>query len=384
MPNPYKTAIVVSRAVLALLAACTAPNDSPLNGDEPLGAKARARTSATRASEGSGRAIVSEQEGRPVASTAQPEPQESGAAADVSPPTSPQSASETEIAAASGAETVTTEALQLTWEEFKQQAARTDADGDVYYVVEWDLPLPTEDELRAYYDAMMAGVEEKGVLHRVPGTTTDDVWTRDDALRLRYCVDTNTSTGFGAPSSGVTPATIIAAMQQATFAWRSVANVSFEYHPANNNNCGLNSPVPDNRYFKVARNEALGSPCAFGPLSAAQWTCGMDGRTIGVNTDYLPFPGQPNFNWPGIMMHELGHVLGLHHEQLHSVGGGCFFGGDVRNVSPTADLNSIMGYPLGSGGCALTTPNLSALSEGDGWTVRQLYGMPAAWYTALM
>jgi hypothetical protein len=79
------------------------------------------------------------------------------------------------------------------------------------------------------------------------------------------------------------------------------------------------------------------------------------------------------------MMHELGHVLGLDHEQFHTIGGGCI-GTNTRNVTQNADLTSIMGYSAGWNMCALTTPNLNTLSRNDGWTVRELYGMPAAWH----
>lgn len=282
---------------------------------------------------------------------------------------------------------VSDELTVTTWEEFKAQATRTGADGTSYFMVEGDIPILTESELRAYYDVRVRGVSSKGVLHLVPGSNTDDVWLNDDQLHLRYCVDTDPNTGFGASISGVTgvsAATMIEAMDEATRAWEQVANVQFEYDSDNNDNCGRTDPIPDSRYIKVSRDDTQTSACAFGPQSGTSWTCpGLDGNTIGVRSTYLTSGAPSGMTWPGAMMHELGHTLGLHHEQFHTNGGGCS-AADTRNVTASADLQSIMGYTLGSGGCALTTPSLTQLSEGDGITARALYGMPAGWYMAFL
>jgi hypothetical protein len=263
----------------------------------------------------------------------------------------------------------------LAWEDFKRDAERVGPDGTVYYIVEWDVPVLNERDLRIYYDTVASGEVTKGVLHLHGGE--DDVWLGGDQLRLRYCVDT----GFDTLPTNVNQAAMIDAMAQATRAWQRVARVKFTYDPGNNGNCASGSPIPDSRYIKISRFNGFSGgtiACAFGPQSHALWTCpGLDGNTIGVKATASVS------SWPGVMMHELGHALGLHHEQFHSNGGGC--GGlDVRDVTPEVDLISVMGYPSSVQPCANTTPLPDRLSPGDGLTMRRLYGMPASWYEVIL
>lgn len=260
------------------------------------------------------------------------------------------------------------------YDAFERMSRRLSADGELYYVVEGDIPIRTEEELFDYHRKLTAAAE-KGVLHLHNGA--DDVWPNGDQLNLRYCVDTDPATGFDAAPVGADSATIIAAMEAATTAWARVANVRFQYDPSNNLNCGRTDPIPSSTYIKVSRDNSLNGACAFGPSSHASWTCaGLDGNTVGVGPNVTLPPGS---SWTYIMMHELGHTLGLHHEFFHS-GGGCL-ASSVRDVTATVDSPSVMGYaPAWEPPCSLTDPIMSALSEGDGWTVRQFYGMPAAWY----
>jgi hypothetical protein len=276
-------------------------------------------------------------------------------------------------------ETVLEESLARSdWEDFKARSSHIAEDGSVYYLVERDIPLNTERELPDYYDAMVAGDRDKGVVFLIPGTSNDDVWQGLDKVRLRYCIDTNTTTGFGAPSSDVSAETMIAAMEEATRAWHRVANVYFEYDPSKNDDCGPTASVPDSTYFKIARNESLPTVISF--TASYRTSNGQDGRTIGVPSDYIKSLAPPGFTWPGTMMHELGHMLGLAHEHFHTNGGNCATT-NTRNATEAVDLTSIMGYL--PGGCVQTTPNLTELSFGDGWTMRSLYGAPPAWHPVL-
>src|SRR5687768_9322773 len=61
----------------------------------------------------------------------------------------------------------------LPWKEFKARAERV-LDGKLIYVVEWDLVLRSEDELRAYYDGLQRA--EKSTVYRITvnGTVVDN------------------------------------------------------------------------------------------------------------------------------------------------------------------------------------------------------------------
>jgi hypothetical protein len=260
------------------------------------------------------------------------------------------------------------------WEEFKAASAFRAPDGSFGYIVEGDLPINTEEELREYYDELISGQSEKGVVHR--HNSADDIWLNGNQRFLRYCIDNS----FGATGDTISYAGMVAAMTTATRAWEAVANIRYVYDSARDGTCKLGDAIPtgDTRYFKISRYvglEAGLSACAFGPQSRSAWTCaGQDGNTIGVR------PTAPNTLAP-MMMHELGHALGLHHEFFHSSGGGCSTT-SVRNVTTSADLVSIMGYPQNVGACQKTTPG-NALSLLDGWTVRTFYGAPPVWMLVL-
>ncbi len=290
-------------------------------------------------------------------------------------------------------ESAVTEALVLSearydarWEAFKRDTSRVGPGGIEYFVVEWDLPINSEAALREYYNAKNSGREDKGVLHLLK-SGADDVWLNGDQLRLRYCVDTNPSTGFDGPGSMLPSATVIAAMETATKAWQSVANVSFKYDPGNNNNCGISSPIPDSMYIKIARGDSifsLSGLCSFGPQSKRAWTCpGLDGGTIAIETDFTFTNFHSGASWSWGLMHELGHTLGLAHEQYHTNGGGCGPFIDTRNLTATADTASAMGYPSTKDSCSSIAPT-TGLSAGDGIAARLLYGMPAAWHVPVI
>jgi hypothetical protein len=249
------------------------------------------------------------------------------------------------------------------FEEFKQKSART-IEGRTIYIVEWDLALQNEQELRAYYDELARGSMPKGAVNKL-GSGADDVWANWAQLNLSYCV----STDFGTNQNRA-----ITEMAAATLGWLRVANVKFVYDATQNGSCNNTNT---NVTFAV-RPWSSGGACAFFPSGG-----GCVPRTLVMNftdLDTNPFydTNAPNMTTTGVFRHELGHILGLRHEHTRPEAGTCFEDNNWRALTPY-DQSSVMHYPWCNG---VLTSDLS-LTANDGISGRALYGMPAAWYVAV-
>jgi hypothetical protein len=241
------------------------------------------------------------------------------------------------------------------WEKFKAAATRV-VDGREIYVIEWDRAV-TLTELRAVYDSEVAHAETtarepRSIVNQAGGH--DDVWTGGANLRLTYCVTND----FGAAK-----ARAVNEMAAATRAWESVAHVDFHYVPAQDGNC---SNTNGSITFSV-RPWTSGGACAFFPSGG-----GCVPRTLVINfTDLDTNYGtiSPNVRTVGVFRHELGHILGLRHEQTRPEAGTCFEDNSWRALTPY-DRSSVMHYPWCNG---VTTSDLS-ITDSDAIGVRQLYG----------
>lgn len=241
------------------------------------------------------------------------------------------------------------------WERFLADATQT-IDGHTVYLVEWDQPL-TLVELRDYYERYIdhegeATTEQASIVGTVGGV--DDVWSRTDAQHLSYCVTDD----FGALKSRV-----VQEMAEATRGWEAIAHVHFEYLPAHDAACtNSNSSVK----FSV-RPTTSGASCAFLPSGARACTP----RTLLMNYRHLDGAFRqavPSITTVGVLRHELGHILGLRHENLTASTCRTFEGTDWRLLT-LFDRQSAMNVP-----CSGMYWMDYSISNMDVVGIRSLYG----------
>ncbi|WP_437830814.1 matrixin family metalloprotease [Sorangium sp. So ce1153] len=257
-----------------------------------------------------------------------------------------------------------------TWEEFRASAAR-EVDGDRFYMVDWDIPIRSEERLWSYYQQTYAD-EEVGssaqplIIHQFSGS--DDVWSHQEAADLRYCV----STSFADYPRAV------AEMQKATSAWMSVINVRFTHVSSEDTNCtntNTNVVIP-------VRPWSSGGACAFVPHDPVG-DCVADTLVIDYN-DFDTNPDwpvvAPNMDTIGVLRHELGHVLGFHHEWFRSPSSVKGDSTSTWRAVTDFDPASVMQYPWKPG--ALEESDMSLTNDDDAGSM-SVYGMSTALMTAI-
>ncbi|NOK08041.1 M57 family metalloprotease [Corallococcus exercitus] len=229
----------------------------------------------------------------------------------------------------------------VTFEAFLS-TVQQDANGQ--YVYDGDMPARDMADLRRAWEQMYP--KDGALTVDTLNAALDATWKGGEQLNLSYCV----SNDFGANKQAV-----INAMSSAGAAWGAQLLVNFVYVPAQDANCTNQNT---NVFFNV-------SPIATAPYTAKAFMPGYSrpDRTVFITSSAF------TSNWPaaGILMHELGHTLGLRHEFLRS--GMCYASSEPQNwrgVTPY-DAGSIMNYPYpecgGTGGNSLTQSDVEGVSQ---------------------
>lgn len=216
-----------------------------------------------------------------------------------------------------------------TWDEFRE-SVRQDSHGA--YIVDGDIALWSEEQLRRHYDAYMEslGATNDGLstsqsaltLNQVNGI--DDRWLFPVNYELTYCVDS----GFGSDF-----ATVVAEMEQATMSWSARVGVRYTYVEQEecdntNNSVTFNvSPLDDDIFAR-----------AFFPSYSR-----LEREVLITDDAFTATEGGRDFQ--GILRHELGHTLGFRHEHVR-LENPCTSETDenTRNLTEY-DVDSVMHYP---------------------------------------
>lgn len=193
----------------------------------------------------------------------------------------------------------------VAFQEWKQ-AVYQEPDTGVY-IVEGDLPLRDDHELRDYFYRNVA--QAALVVVRTGSPAVDDIWPASQKDDLTYCIKTSdfTATELSALKT---------ALSDASAAWERAADgVDFRYRSSEDGNC---SATNGNVLFRV-RAAPAGAP--YGARAFFRHWAQKDYELLINRSAAFVSPGSSgfaSFTTEGMITHELGHILGFDHEYYHA------------------------------------------------------------------
>lgn len=243
----------------------------------------------------------------------------------------------------------------VTWEAFRAATPR-ELSAPNRFIVDGDIPIADEQQLRAHYDEWLAQeyaalIEGGSALSVLTALGADVLQPEEQRHNLSYCI----SDAFGTRKAAV-----VTALGLATQSWSDRVAVTFVYKPDQDATCTSSN---NNVLFNVSPVSASYFAAAFFPDNSRA------SRQLLITTSaFTTTAGGRDFQ--GILRHETGHILGFRHEHINIV---CTGEGpaDSRIVN-SYDVNSVMHYPQcrpsGTGGYRQTELDFSGAAS--------LYGEP--------
>lgn len=202
------------------------------------------------------------------------------------------------LSACDAEDTVVDASAVPSFEEFEAQS-RAVVDGQTVYVAEGDLLFQSREAFEDYYDETY-GSGFRSIVNMVNGVR--DI--RNDPMNITYCFVAGWGQNQGSYTAP-TQASIQGNIEAAMDAWEAVAAIQF-----------------------VHRADLDGAACSTTGANAVSFAVRHIDRTNGNDIAYGSFPSTPAadqglFVPPGglslsLAIHEVGHILGLRHEHIHS------------------------------------------------------------------